>query len=279
MSDITLPTVESVNAVDESTFIWDDLLDGTLTLEEGKVIKLICEQLDVDDVVSIREAYAGTGKTANFIRENTTNGNNFSITTVDQFVDTYLYTGDYFENCENAPNVFQLNVSSTREIVFDEDGTPTHVKVFDPYSESEPKLIRTIELGVQPTFLTKQQLSEIDPLIAPKSAVKDFEGNPMATSGNFEPKVVIYMTWPITLGSEEHEKDALDREFAAVLKALPVGGVLMVTNFNLPKTNGCFWNSYEGIKHAGYEFEESWVCNSEPDNSGPWTVGIVKRIN
>jgi hypothetical protein len=21
------------------------------------------------------------------------------------------------------------------------------------------------------------------------------------------------------------------------------------------------------------------VCNSEPDNSGPWTVGIVKRIN
>lgn len=277
MSDITLPTVEDINAVDESTFIWDDLLDGTLTLEQGKVIKLICDQLDADDVVSIREAFQGTGKTANFVRENSTNGNSFSITTVDQFVDTYLYTGDYFENCENAPNVFKLDVSATREIIFDEDGTPTQVKVYDPYSESEPVLVRTINLNVQPSFLTKEELSEVEPLIAPKSAIVDFEGNPMASSGDFEPKVVIYMTWPITLGSEEHEKDGMEREFAAILKALPVGGVLMMTYFHIPKTNGCFWSAYSGVLHAGYEFEESWVCNSEPDNSGPWTIGIVKR--
>ena len=119
MSDITLPTSTEVNAVDESAFIWDDLLDGILTLEQGKAIKLITDQLDSDEVMSIREAYAGTGKTANFIRENATNGNTFKITTVDQFVDTYLYTGDYFENCENATNVFQLDTSNTREVVFD----------------------------------------------------------------------------------------------------------------------------------------------------------------
>ena len=151
MSDITLPTVEDINAVDESTFIWDDLLDGILTLEQGKVIKFITDQVDADEVISIREAYAGTGKTANFVRENATNGDSFKIVTVDQFVDTYLYTGDYFENCENATNIFQLNTSNTREVVFDEDGTPTHVKVFDPYANSEPTLIRTIDLSVQPS--------------------------------------------------------------------------------------------------------------------------------
>tara|TARA_B100000902_G_scaffold34893_1_gene41953 strand:- start:51878 stop:52717 length:840 start_codon:yes stop_codon:yes gene_type:complete len=279
MSNIILPTASEVDAVDESAFIWDDLLDGILTLEQGKAIKCITDQLDADDVLSIREAYAGTGKTANFIRENSTHGDSFKITTVDQFIDTYLYTGDYFENCENASNVYKLDVSVTREIVFDEDGTPTEVKVYDPYSESEPKLIRTIDLAVQPSFLTKQKLSEVDPLIAPKSAIVNADGDTLGTTGDFEPKVVIYMTWPITLGSEEHEKDALDREFAAVLKALPVGGVLFVTHFQLPKTNGCFWNAYEGVKHAGYTFEESWVINTEPDGSGPWTCGIVKRLS
>ena len=279
MSDITLPTSTEVNAVDESAFIWDDLLDGILTLEQGKAIKLITDQLDSDEVMSIREAYAGTGKTANFIRENATNGNTFKITTVDQFVDTYLYTGDYFENCENATNVFQLDTSNTREVVFDADGTPTHVKVFDPYANSEPTLIRTIELAVQPSFLDKQALSEVTPLIAPMSAIKDSEGNSMASSGDFVPKVVIYMTWPITLGSEEHEKDALDRELAATMKALPVGGVMFVTHFHLPKTNGCFWNAYEGVKHAGYTFDESWLCNVEPDDSGPWTCVAIKRTS
>ena len=137
MSDITLPTEAEIQAIDESTFIWDDLLDGILTLEQGKVVKFLTDQVDADEVISIREAYSGTGKTANFVRENATNGNSFKIVTVDQFVDTYLYTGDYFENCENAPNVFQLNTSNTRELVFDEDGTPNHVKVFDPYTNSE----------------------------------------------------------------------------------------------------------------------------------------------
>tara|TARA_B100001093_G_C26689603_1_gene954199 strand:- start:254 stop:1093 length:840 start_codon:yes stop_codon:yes gene_type:complete len=279
MSDITLPTATEVKAVDESAFIWDDLLDGILTLEQGKAIKLITDQLDTDEVLSIREAYAGTGKTANFIRENATNGNDFKITTVDQFVDTYLYTGDYFENCENATNIYQLDTSNTREVVFDDDGTPISVKVFDPYANSEPTLIRTITLAVQPSFLNKQELSEVTPLIAPKSAIKDFEGTAMASSGDFVPKVVIYMTWPITLGSEEHEKDALDREFAATMKALPVGGVMFITHFHLPKTNGCFWNAYEGVKHAGYVFEESWLCNSEPDDSGVWTCVAIKRTS
>ena len=64
------------------------------------------------------------------------------------------------------PNVFQLNTSNTRELVFDEDGTPTHVKVFDPYANSEPTLVRTIDLSVQPSFLTKQELSEVTSLIA-----------------------------------------------------------------------------------------------------------------
>ena len=255
------------------------MLDGILTLEQSKAIKLITDQLDSDEVMSIREAYAGTGKTANFIRENATNGNTFKIITVDQFVDTYLYTGDYFENCENATNVFQLDTSNTREVVFDADGTPTHVKVFDPYANSEPTLIRTIELAVQPSFLDKQALSEVTPLIAPMSAIKDFEGNSLASSGDFVPKVVIYMTWPITLGSEEHEKDALDRELAASMKALPIGGVMFITQFHLPKTNGCFWNAYEGVKHAGYTFDESWLCNVESDDSGPWTCVAIKRTS
>ena len=83
----------------------------------------------------------------------------------------------------------------------------------------------------------------------------------------------------LTLGSEEHEKDALDRELAATMKALPVGGVMFITHFHAPKTNGCFWNAYEGIKHAGYEFEESWLCNTETDGSGPWTCVAIKRTS
>ena len=118
MSDITLPTEAEIQAIDESTFIWDDLLDGILTLEQGKVVKFLTDQVDADEVISIREAYSGTGKTANFVRENATNGNSFKIVTVDQFVDTYPYTGDYFENCENAPKRIQIKYKQYKRTSF-----------------------------------------------------------------------------------------------------------------------------------------------------------------
>ena len=45
-----------------------------------------------------------------------------------------------------------------------------------------------------------------------------------------------------------------------------MGGVLFIT-ISASETYGCFWNAYEGVKHAGYEFEESWLCNTETDGS------------
>ena len=58
MSNIILPTASEVDAVDESAFIWDDLLDGILTLEQGKAIKCITDQLDADDVLSLQSSGA-----------------------------------------------------------------------------------------------------------------------------------------------------------------------------------------------------------------------------
>ena len=46
MSEISLPTVEQINAIDTTALVWDDLIDGPLTPEVAAVIKLLTDQLD-----------------------------------------------------------------------------------------------------------------------------------------------------------------------------------------------------------------------------------------
>ena len=40
---MTLPTAAEIDAIDDSAFTWDDLLDGTLNETQGKVIKAVVE--------------------------------------------------------------------------------------------------------------------------------------------------------------------------------------------------------------------------------------------
>ena len=69
MSEISLPTVEQINAIDTTALVRDDLIDGPLTPEVAAVIKVLTDQLDSGEHVSCRELYAGTGKTATFIKD------------------------------------------------------------------------------------------------------------------------------------------------------------------------------------------------------------------
>ena len=46
MSNITLPMMKPLRAVDQSAFVTDDLMDGLLTDPYGAVIKLVVESLD-----------------------------------------------------------------------------------------------------------------------------------------------------------------------------------------------------------------------------------------
>ena len=53
---ITTPTEAEIQAIDESTFIWDDLLDGILS-RARKVVKFPLTQVDADEVI-IREVHS-----------------------------------------------------------------------------------------------------------------------------------------------------------------------------------------------------------------------------
>jgi len=274
MSEISLPTVEQINAIDTTALVWDDLIDGPLTPEVAAVIKTLTDQLDSGEHVSCRELYAGTGKTASFIKDNATNGLSLKIVTVDMFDDTFFATSDYFMNCTNHGNIYKLDIAGTREIVYDDVGNPVSVNLTDPFNYDPPNTYRTINLNEDPVPLKIEELSQLDVVTVPLSCIKNVNNEALGSSSEkFKPSLVIYMTWPISIGSAAHEEDGLIREMSGVMKNLPVGGVLMITYIHLPKTNVAFWQAYEANKHLGYEFEELF-CN---ELNGVFSVAVIKR--
>ena len=62
----------------------------------------------------------------------------------------------------------------------------------------------------------------------------------MASSGDFEPQGCNLHNLALTLGSEEHEKDALDRELAPNNEGFILGGVLFITHFHASKSMDVF---------------------------------------
>ena len=274
MSNLTLPTIEQIGEVDTSALVWDDLIDGPLTPEVAAIIKLLTDQMDSGEHISCREMYAGTGKTATFIKDNATNGLSLKIVTVDTFDDSFFATSDYFLNCTNHGNVYKLDISGTRDIVYDDVGNPVSVNLIDPFNYDPPNHYRTIDLNTEPVALTKAELSKLDAVTVPLSCIKNVNNEALGPSDEkFKPSLVIYMTWPISIGSAAHEEDGLIRELSGVIKNLPVNGVLLVTYFHLPKTNVAFWQAYEANKLLGYEFEEVF-CN---EVNGNFSVGLIKR--
>ena len=65
-----LPTEEEIRAIDTADFIWDDIADGTLTMEQAAVLKVFADQMTADQRILLKEPNAGTGKTAKFIIDN-----------------------------------------------------------------------------------------------------------------------------------------------------------------------------------------------------------------
>ena len=103
-----IPTEEEIRAIDTANFIWDDIADGTLTMEQAAVLKAFADQMTADQTILLKEPNVGTGKTAKFIIDNADNDANVpKIVVQDTFVNTFLYCDDFWETVEDDIRVYQ----------------------------------------------------------------------------------------------------------------------------------------------------------------------------
>jgi hypothetical protein len=282
MANMTLPTASEVKAIDDSAFTWDDLLDGTLSEAQGKVIKAVVEKMATGEVLNLVEPYAATGKTAKFVVDNATNQADLKIVTSDMFVDTFLTTSDYFSNTGNVSNVYKQDSGPTSEIVYNEAAEAISVKYFDPYTDpnADPILKMTITLADAVPTMTMNEIAGLDRTWPSNADVVTHDGTKIGSEtgeGTFNPDVWIINPWTPNLGYPDLDVYNQTRNFATVFNKMETGEVMVVLNFHIPNVNTAFWAALNPMTLTGKEWTVENVLNSEDDNSGYWQACIVKK--
>lgn len=279
---MTLPTAAEIEAIDDSAFTWDDLLDGTLSEAQGKVIKAVAEKMTANEVLNLVEPYAATGKTAKFIIDNATNQADLKIVTSDSYVDTFLTTSDYFSNTGNVANVFKLDTSNTSEIVYNEAAEAVSVKYYDPYTDpnADPVLKTTIVLADAVPTMTMNEISDLTRPWASESDCVAHDGTKLGsstTAGSFNPDVWIINPWTPNMGYPDLDIYSQTRMFATIFNKMETGEVMVILNFHIPNVQQAFWAAMNPMTLTGKEWTSEWCSNSESDNSGYWQAAIIKK--
>lgn len=282
MANMTLPTAAEIDAIDDSAFTWDDLLDGTLSEAQGKVIKAVAEKMTANEVLNLVEPYAATGKTAKFIIDNATNQADLKIVTSDSYVDTFLTTSDYFSNTGNVANVFKLDTSESSEIVYNEAAEAVAVKYYDPYTDpnAEKELKTTIVLADAVPTMTMNEISGLTRAWASESDCVAHDGTKLGsstTAGTFNPDVWIINPWTPNLGYPDLDIYQQTRMFATIFNKMETGEVMVILNFHIPNVNQAFWAAMNPMTLTGKEWTSEWCSNSESDNSGYWQAALIKK--
>lgn len=279
MSDIILPTEAEVRAIDTNSFTWHELLDGLLSEDMGAVIKSIADQMDPGETINIVEAFCGTGKTAKFIAENTTNGSSINIVTTDTFTDMFLNTSDYFDNTGGSdnPNIYQNDISGMVETVFDEGGNPIAVRTYDLWGADPSVILDEMSLTEPPELLHTRAITELKWPRPPSSHIVNYNGDALQTE-TFLPKVNVYIPWPVSLAAPEFEQRNMLRTLVNLYDMLPVGGVLIIPGFFNQKVNEVFWQAFNALTAVGKSWSYEWLQNTESDLSGSWQAAVIKKI-
>ena len=281
MANMTLPTEAEVRAIDETAFTWDDLLDGTLSEVQGKVIKAVVDKMESGETLNIVEPYAATGKTAKFVVDNCTGQENLKIVTSDQYVDTFLTTSDYFTNSGNAANVYKLDTSSTVEVVYNDGGDAISVKYIDAYTDpSNPTVLRTQVLAEDPPALSTTEISNYTRTWSSNSVILNHAGTAIGaetTEGSFNPDVWIFNPWTPNMGYPLLDIDSQTRTFAATFNKMETGEVMVILNFHMPNVNQAFWAALNPMTLNSKDWTAEYVLNSETDDSGYWQAAIIKK--
>ena len=282
MANMTLPTAAEIDAIDDSAFTWDDLLDGTLSEAQGKVIKAVVEKMTNGETLNLVEPYAATGKTAKFIIDNATNQADLKIVTSDTFIDTFLTTSDYFSNTGNVANVFKHDTSAMSEIVYNEAAEAVSIKYFDPYTDpsADPVLKTTVVLADATPTMTMNEIAALSRAWNPESSCVAHDGTLLGSStaeGSFNPDVWIINPWIPNMGYPELDVYQQTRNFATIFNKMESGEVMAILNFHMPNVNEAFWAAFNPMTLTGREWTSEWCLNSESDNSGYWQAALIKK--
>ena len=277
MQNISLPTAADVDSVDQEAFIWDDLMDGTLTAPQAALIKAVLDRCPAGTTVDLSEQNAGTGKTAKFINDNVTTSQDLKIVTTDAFSDTFMTTSDFWENVNNASNCYKNDTMGQTVIEFDESGSAVGIQLIDVFNDNA--VISTADLNSAPTVLGINDLSNYTGVVVPNSAVVDKDGVAISDSGLYSPDVNVFAPWIISSGFTAFEKEGVKQAMAKLFNRLPVNGIMIILQFHIPFVNQSFWSVKDAMTLTGKSMECSWLMNSETDGSGYWQAAAIKRTS
>ena len=277
MQSITIPSEADINAIDTDSLVWDDLMDGTLNEPTGAAIKAILDQVTETAItINISEQNAATGKTAKFINDNCANAANWKIATTDQFTDTFLTTGDFFDNVGSAANVYKNDTSGSTEVEFDEAGNASLFRQLDIHNGNS--VVREIDLTVAPQPIGVNDLIAEDALVVPNSHIVNASGEAIEADGSYSPEVEIVCTWLVSNGFPVAEANGVRLALVRAFKRLPTNGLLIVPFFGIPVVNEAYWDVAQALQLTGSNFEVDYLCNTEADGSGYWQLCVLKKL-
>ena len=282
MQDITLPTWTDVAGIDQSSFIWDDIMDGLLAEHHGTVIKSVLERCPAGSTVEINEQYAGTGKTAKFILDNVTGASDLNIVTTDAFTDTFLTTSEFWDNVQNATNCYKNDNSDTTVINFDEGGNAINLQVVDPWNNNS--VLLNVDLTGGPIVLGVNDLANYEGVLVPASHIVNHTGTPVASTQHyFTPDVAFYFPWPISNGFPAFEREGVKNQIARMINRAPDNGIIVLFSFHTPQVNETYWMVKEAMNLTGQQLEVSYVLNTEESvdgelPAGAWQAAILKKL-
>jgi hypothetical protein len=277
MENITIPSEADINAIDTDSFVWDDLMDGTLTEATASVVKAVLDQVTASDlVVNIVEQNAGTGKTAKFVLDNVASSANWKIVTTDQFVDTFLTTSEFYDNVGNAANAYKNDTSGSMIIDFDEAGNAIGMRQVDIHNNDE--VIRELDLTVDPELIGVNDLVNEPVPSVPNTHLVNSADAPLADSGDFTPDVEILQNWIVSFGFPVAEANGVRLAIVKSLKRLPTNGILILPFFGTPLVNEAYWDAIQALNLTGIMTESEFRCNTEADGSGYWQVAVIKKV-
>lgn len=270
-----LPTEAEIRAIDTTDFIWDDIADGTLTMEQAAVLKAFADQMSADQTIILKEPNAGTGKTAKFIIDNIDNDTNLpKIIVEDTFVNTFLYCDDFWETIEDDTRVYQ-NPQIPSTVGYNEAGEVINTTITYPNGAST-----TVDLTQDPEPVSDSFYgSHTTDASYLSERIVNVNGDAIGNEGD---DVVANLTaifpFPISLGFELHERKGLLSTICSSFNRLPVGGVMLVFDVAYARVNEPLWDFYRIMDSAQKGHETEWILSAfPPPKKGPYKCAAIRR--
>jgi hypothetical protein len=270
-----LPIEEEIRAIDTANFIWDDIADGTLTMEQAAVLKAFADQMTADQKILLKEPNAGTGKTAKFIIDNADNDANIpKIIVEDTFINTFLYCDDFWETVEDDPRVYQ-NPQIPNTVEYNEAGDVISTTITYPNGETT-----TVDLTQEPETVSDDFYGSFTTDASYLSErIVDVNGDAIGNEGDdFIVDLTAVFPFPISLGFDMHERKGLLSTICSSFNRLPVGGVMLVFDIAYDRVNKPLWDFYRIMDAANKGHETTWLLSAfPPPKKGPWKCAAIRR--